>query len=351
MCSDDIPRGVVARPAPHRRQFLRAGLLGTAAVAGVGLTACTEDIGSGAGGNKGGSKGEEPLTDEESVVNGTYTGLSERNEGLTIRALIESSDAAAPADVLRGTHRLAWDVATTQPVVAISFDDGPDPRFTPRVLEALAAVGARATFFLMGYNVTEHTDLAKQVVAAGHEIGNHTWSHQDLAFEDPPSARREIVHCKEALADLLGSSTTYFRPPRGELSGAALRIAAEENYDTFLWSVSRSDPGIGTPAVIADHIVSRLRPGAIIDMHDSIGRGLFLPQGDPIVELLLAKREVDVEALPQILERGMAAGLKFVTMSDLLAAGTDPSGLSPSLPPPAGAPDGPTTTPPAAPPG
>jgi peptidoglycan/xylan/chitin deacetylase (PgdA/CDA1 family) len=287
------------------------------------------------------------LTLEDSTLHQTYTGLSEKDETLTLKQLIESTDATSPDDQLRGAHRLVWDIATTQPYVAITFDDGPDPRWTPKILEALATAGAKATFFMMGYNLTKHSDLAQEVVAAGHDLGNHTWSHQDLAFEDPPSARREIVDCKAALKAVLGSETTHFRPPRGELSGAAMRITAEQNYDTFLWSVSRNDSGVGRPREVADHIVARLRPGAIVDVHDSIGRGLFLDQSDPVVELLKAKRDVDVASIPQILEQGMAAGLQFVTLTELLATATNPGALSPALSPPAGAPDGPTTRPPA----
>jgi peptidoglycan-N-acetylglucosamine deacetylase len=339
MCSDDIPAGIVGVPEPSRRRFLRtAGVAGGVATAAA-LSACTTDVDVGA-------RSDNHLEGEEAIVNSTYTGLSRQDRGITIRKLIETTDAGAPDDQIRGTHRLFWDVATTEPVVALTVDDGPDPRWTPKVLEALAAVGAKATFFLMGYNVTEHQDLAKQVVAEGHDVGNHTWSHQDLAFQDPPSARKEIIDCKAALKEVLGSSSTYFRPPRGELSGAAMRIVAEQNYDTFLWSVSRNDSAVGTAQDVADHVVARLRPGAIIDMHDSIGRGLFLPQKDPIVELLKAKRDIDVAALPAILERGMAAGLRFVTVSELLAGASNPGALSPALPPPAGAPTGPTTVPP-----
>ncbi len=287
------------------------------------------------------------LSLEQSTAHQTYTGLSEKDETLTLKQLIENTDAASPDDQLRGAHRLVWDIATSKPYVAITFDDGPDPRWTPKVLEALAAAGAKATFFMMGYNLTKHSDLAKEVVAAGHDLGNHTWSHQDLSFEDPPSARREIIECKAALKAVLDSDTTHFRPPRGELSGAALRTTAEQNYDTFLWSVSRNDAGVGNPKDVADHIVARLRPGAIIDVHDSIGRGLFLDQQDPIVKLLKAKRDVDVASIPQILEQGMAAGLQFVTLSELLATATNPGALSPALSPPAGAPTGPTDQPPA----
>ncbi len=339
MCTDDVPRGVVGLPEPSRRRFLRgAGAAGGIVTAAATLAACTDDDAYARSGNR--------LEGEDAIVNNTYTGLSRRDRELTIRNLIEITDAGAPDDQIRGTHRIFWDVATTRPYVALTVDDGPDPRWTPQVLDALAEVGAQASFFMMGYNVQQHTELAKRIVAEGHDVGNHTWSHQDLAFEDPPSARAEIVDCKRILAEDLGVASTYFRPPRGELSGAAMRIVAEQNYDTFLWSVSRNSPGVGNPSDVADHVVARLRPGAIIDMHDSIGRGLFLPQQDPIVSLLKAKRDVDVAALPEILRRGMAAGLEFVTVSQLLATASNEAALSPALGPPAGAPDGPTTTPP-----
>jgi peptidoglycan/xylan/chitin deacetylase (PgdA/CDA1 family) len=353
MCSDDVPPGVVARPPdPQRRQFLRAGLAGGGlAAASAALAACTkeapDEARSTASTTSTTSTTIDPGLDADvGIVHQTYTGVAEADSRLPLRSLIEVTDAAAPSDALLGVHRVVWNVGTTQPMVALTVDDGPDPRFTPRVLEALAAAGAKATFFMMGYNVEKHTDLAKAVLAAGHDIGNHTWSHQDLAFQDPPSARKEIKQCKAVLSELLGSDTTYFRPPRGELSGAVIRIASAENYDTFLWSVSRNDPAAGTPEVIADHVVSRLRPGAIIDMHDSIGRGLFLPRGSDVTRRLLAAREVDVRALPLILEKGQAAGLRFVTLTELLAAATDPGALTPALAGSAGRPTGPTTTPP-----
>jgi peptidoglycan/xylan/chitin deacetylase (PgdA/CDA1 family) len=338
MCSEDIPRGLVAVPEPSRRRFLTAaGALGGVATA-TALAGCTEDVpGVGAAGR---------LFPDEAVIHHTYTGLSKRSEGLTLRKLIESSDAAAPDNQLRGTHRMVWDVGTEQPYVALTFDDGPDPRWTPAVLDALAEAGAQATFFMMGHNVDEHRDLARRVVDEGHEIGNHTWSHQDLAFQDPDSTREEIVGGKFAIREVLGIDTTLFRPPRGELSGAAMRILAEENYDTFLWSVSRNATGTGTPEEVADHIVERLRPGAIVDMHDSIGRGLFLPQGEKIVTSLKAKRDVDVAAVPEILRLGMDAGLQFVTISQLLDAATDPGALTPATPEAATLPPGPTTEPP-----
>lgn len=337
MCSEDIPRGLVAVPEAGRRRFLGlAGAVG-GAVTAAALAGCTEDVDQPARGR---------LSPDEAIIEHTYTGLSTRSKGMTLRQLVESSDAAAPDNQLRGVHRMLWDVGTQKPYVALSFDDGPDPRWTPRVLDALRDAGAKATFFLMGYNVDHHRELAHRVLDEGHDIGNHTWSHQDLAFQDPASTREEIVGGHRAIKEILGVDTTWFRPPRGELSGAGLRILAEENYDTFLWSVSRNVPGVGTPAEVARHIVERLRPGAIVDMHDSIGRGLFLPQSDRIVETLKAKRDVDVDAVPAILEGGMAAGLEFVTMSTLLAAADAPGALTPATPEDQNLSQGPTTVPP-----
>lgn len=277
------------------------------------------------------------------MVGQTYTGLSKQNRALSVKQVLESSDAAAPTDELRGVHRLVWDVDTREPLVCLTFDDGPDPRWTPKVLDALDKAGAKATFFMMGWNVHHHADLGKEIVAAGHDVGNHTWSHQDLSFQDAPSARQEIVDAKVALHEVLGSTSSYFRPPRGELSGSSARIAAEEGYDTFLWSVSRNDPGVGTPREVAQHIVERLRPGAIVNVHDSIGRGLFIDQNLPIVKLLKQKRDVDVASIPEVLERGMQAGLRFVTISELLAAAVHPGAMTSSAPTPTA---GPTTVPP-----
>jgi peptidoglycan/xylan/chitin deacetylase (PgdA/CDA1 family) len=334
MCSEDIPRGLVAVPHPDRRRFLTAAGAVGGAVTAAALAGCTEDVpGVGTG----------QLSPDEAIIQNTYTGLSKRSDGLSLRKLIESSDAAAPDNQLRGTHRMFWDVGTEQPYVALSFDDGPDPRWTPAVLDALAEAGAQATFFMMGWNVDHHRELAQRVLDEGHEIGNHTWSHQDLAFQDPETTRDQIVDGKRAIQDILGVDTTWFRPPRGELSGAAMRILAEHDYDTFLWSVSRNVPGVGTPELVADHIVERLRPGAIIDMHDSIGRGLFLPQEDRIVRSLKAKRDVDVAAVPQILRGGMEAGLQFVTIGALLDAATGPAALTPATPEDVNLPIGPTT--------
>jgi peptidoglycan/xylan/chitin deacetylase (PgdA/CDA1 family) len=235
------------------------------------------------------------------------------------RELDAGAVAAAPGGRL-GQRRLVWSVPTTAPLVALTFDDGPDPEFTPRILAVLAAYGARATFNQMGANAVRHPGLAGAVVAAGHEVGNHTWSHQDLAFCSARQAQRQLELGRDAIESVAGVRPRFFRPPRGELTGSALRAAAALGHDVLLWSVARGPAGVGTPAGVADHLGRSVGRGDVVALHDGVGRGTFRP-GGRAAALLRARRAVEVAALPAALERIVAAGLRPVTASELLAAG------------------------------
>jgi peptidoglycan/xylan/chitin deacetylase (PgdA/CDA1 family) len=112
----------------------------------------------------------------------------------------------------------------------------------------------------------------------------------------------------------------FFRPPRGELTGSALSTAGELGYDVLLWSVTRGDAGVGTPAGVADHLAGAVTPGDVVALHDGIGRGTFHPRG-AAARFLRARRAVEVAALPSALTRIEAKGLRLVTVSALLAAG------------------------------
>ncbi len=136
-------------------------------------------------------------------------------------------------------------------MVALTFDDGPDPELTPRILAMLDRYGVRATFNVMGYNAMRHSDLLRAVVAGGHELGNHTWTHQDLAFQSTTSIRRQLDCGRAAIQRAAGVRPRFFRPPRGELTGAAIRAAAELDHDILLWSVTRGPAGVGTPRAVA----------------------------------------------------------------------------------------------------
>jgi peptidoglycan/xylan/chitin deacetylase (PgdA/CDA1 family) len=217
-----------------------------------------------------------------------------------------------------GMNRVIWSVPTTRPLAALTFDDGPTPEYTPRVLEALREAGVTATFNVMGHNAVAHRSLLREVVAAGHELGNHTWSHQTLSQLTPVETREEIVRCKETVEDLVGQPMTGFRPPRGMLTGYALRVCAELGYDVWVWSCTRGPDGVGATADVVDHLGSTVAPGDVIDLHDGLGRGTFQP-GTSFTAGLAARREVEVRALPAVLERVAERGVTLTSAGRLLA--------------------------------
>jgi peptidoglycan-N-acetylglucosamine deacetylase len=235
-----------------------------------------------------------------------------------VRELSASAVPAVPGQPL-GQQRLIWSVSTVKPLAALTFDDGPDPELTPRILEVLAEHGVQASFNMMGWNALRHPGLVRAVVAAGHELGNHTWSHQDLAYQSPRQTRRQLERGREAIEQTAEVRPRFFRPPRGNLTGSAIQSAAELGYDVLLWSVTRGSAGVGTPASVADHLARTVAPGDVVALHDGIGRGSFRPRG-PTAHELRARRRVEVQALPAALERLLGRGLRLVTVSALLAA-------------------------------
>jgi peptidoglycan/xylan/chitin deacetylase (PgdA/CDA1 family) len=255
------------------------------------------------------------------VVGGLAGGpaLLDRRDDRQGRELTAAAVPGAPGQRL-GQQRLIWSVPTARPLAALTFDDGPDPELTPRILEVLAQHGVHATFNVMGWNALRHPDLVSEVVAAGHELGNHTWTHQDLAFQSTLQTRRQLERGREAIEQTAGVRPRLFRPPRGNLTGSAIASAAELGYDVLLWSVTRGGAGVGTPASVADHLARAVTPGDVVALHDGIGRGTFDPQGSG-AHRLRARRLVEVQALPAAVERLLGRGLRLVTVSALLAAG------------------------------
>jgi peptidoglycan/xylan/chitin deacetylase (PgdA/CDA1 family) len=107
-----------------------------------------------------------------------------------------------------GCRQLIWSVPTSQPLAALTFDDGPDPEFTPRILGVLARYGVRATFNVMGYNAIRHRDLIQALMDNGHELGNHTWSHEDLAFQSPAATARQLDRASRATVAVVWRQTS-----------------------------------------------------------------------------------------------------------------------------------------------
>lgn len=221
-------------------------------------------------------------------------------------------------DPRSGLRQIVWSVETDRPRAALTFDDGPHPALTPRILEILDRHGVKATFMAIGFQVRRYPNLIADVVAAGHELGHHTWSHMNLAKINVDETRFEIREGARSIEDAVGRPINLFRPPRGRLSEAAVRLVAGLGQDIVLWSVSRGALAERSPARVADYVVERTGPGDIIDLHDGIGRGTFRPGSGPANELM-ERRLTEVAALPHILERVRARGIQLGTISDLLA--------------------------------
>jgi peptidoglycan/xylan/chitin deacetylase (PgdA/CDA1 family) len=200
-----------------------------------------------------------------------------------------------------GELSVIWRVRPGRRAVAITFDDGPDPRWTPHVLDMLGEAGARATFFCCGQAAMRHPDLVRRAAAQG-EVGNHSWSHPDLANLSAERVDSEIDRAHRELSAIAGRPPTLFRPPYGNLRGPAMVAAARHGYKLVLWSdmVQRAHQ---TATADVQRLVSHLAPGQILLAHD--GRG---------------SRTGVLQRLPLLLRALHRAGYSVTTISDLLRA-------------------------------
>ncbi|MGO9316455.1 MAG: polysaccharide deacetylase family protein [Terracidiphilus sp.] len=158
--------------------------------------------------------------------------------------------------------------------LALTFDDGPNPLWTPRLLDLLARRGVRATFFLVGSYAQSHPDLVRQIAAAGHSIGNHSWSHRNLALASSRCIEDQLSRTSQTLAQITGTPPRFFRPPFGARRPATLRIARRLGLTPVLWNAMTSDwknPSADAISLSLQEIIDRLyRQGqaANIVLHD-----------------------------------------------------------------------------------
>ncbi len=202
--------------------------------------------------------------------------------------------ATAETQVLRS-------VPTDGMQIALTFDDGPHPTLTPRILEILKKYDVSATFFMVGKNVINYPDAARAVLAAGHEIGNHTYSHGHVAELDEESLSDEMGLCEDVLEELCEYRPHLFRPPEGAVTEHVMRCSEEGDYTLILWSLDTRDWENKNSDDIVRTVIEKIQPGDIILMHDYIGRKSKTPEA---LEVLL----------PELLRRGFEP----VTVSRLL---------------------------------
>jgi peptidoglycan/xylan/chitin deacetylase (PgdA/CDA1 family) len=193
-------------------------------------------------------------------------------------------------------------VAVSQPYVAMTFDDGPHPKNTPRLLDMLRERNIKATFYVIGRNVDLYPNVLRRAVSEGHEIGNHTYNHPILSKLGDSRVREELTKCRDAVARAAGVQPRTMRPPYGALLQRQREwIRTELNYPTIMWSVDPLDWKRPGTAVIKSRILSGTTPGAIILAHDL--------------------HASTVDAMPATLDGLLNKGYRFVTVSQLLAMG------------------------------
>jgi len=159
-----------------------------------------------------------------------------------------------------------------RPMVALTFDDGPDPEYTPRILDALAGAGVHASFFMVGSRAEAAAAAARAVAAGGHDVGNHTYSHRHLWALSPSATVAEVDRGAAAIAGVTGIVPRYFRPPWGTFNWAAYLRAAQIGERRVLWSVRPEGFFVqASSARMTDLVVRKAHPGAIINLHDRGG--------------------------------------------------------------------------------
>ncbi|MFM7530495.1 MAG: polysaccharide deacetylase family protein [Nodosilinea sp.] len=206
-------------------------------------------------------------------------------------------------------------VETPEKLVALTFDDGPDPQYTPAIANLLKRHQAKATFFVLGRRGQEHLAILRDLMAAGHELGNHTFNHPNLNFTLPPTIQTEIGETDAVLKQVQYPDPVYFRPPYGRAGLTVTSTVKPLGRVLILWDIDLMDWTSSLPpvATMAANLKQQLKPGAIILLHDAIaGADSRDPRSD---------RQPTVDLVENILTTYGTQGYRFVTVSELLKAG------------------------------
>jgi peptidoglycan-N-acetylglucosamine deacetylase len=199
--------------------------------------------------------------------------------------------------------------------IALTYDDGPNGPHTLRLLDVLSRHDVHATFFLIGRYVQQRPEIGREIVNAGHVVGNHAFAHPLLIFRSETEIRRELSQCRAALQDAIGQHSTLFRPPFGGRRPAVLRVARELGLEPVMWNVTGYDWNAPPAEVIERKVSKQIRGGDVILLHD----GGHKQMG--------ADRSQTVIATDRMIMRYKAEGYEFVTIPQMMQKASVGPGL------------------------
>lgn len=188
--------------------------------------------------------------------------------------------------------------------VALTFDDVPDPRFTPQVLDELKKQGVKATFFVVGSRAKKHPELLRRIHREGHIIGNHSFSHPLFKNRSVEQFQNEIQRTEKIIQRIIGYKPKLIRPPYGEINEAQVKWAKQHGYKIVNWNVDSLDWKGLDKETVTQNVLSAVVPGSIVLQHAGGGVGSTL--------------EGSVEAIPEIIQSLRSKGYHFVTLPELL---------------------------------
>lgn len=194
-----------------------------------------------------------------------------------------------------------WDINTEDKIVAITFDDGPHPKYTEEILDVLERHQAKATFFALGQHAEKHPDIILRESNEGHEVANHTFSHS--RFKTTKQLKQELIDTNEVIYGITGTYPKLFRPVEGNYNDRLINIAVEQNFKVVMWSWHQDTEDWKSPGVqkIVDKVLTGTKPGDVILFHDGGGN-----------------RSQTVQALEKIIPELKKQGYEFVTVSELM---------------------------------
>lgn len=185
--------------------------------------------------------------------------------------------------------------------IALTFDDGPHPRYTEEILNILEEYNIRATFFIIGVNAENYPENLKRILDSGCEIGNHTYSHARINKMNRVEIQQEIKQCEQTIFRLTGYRPSLFRPPEGVMSDTLSDVIKEMQYNIVLWSIDTLDWAMNPSSRICQTVTDQLKGGDIILMHDYVSGG-----------------NTTCQALKKMIPLLLAKGYEFVTVSELI---------------------------------